>query len=188
MPSRRSGWAPSSTGRSFPKAVAKVTDDQEGLLEFYGYPAEHWIHLRRTNPIELTCAAVRLRTKVTKGAGAPAAWLSMIFKLMESAQARWRAVNGAHLVSLVHAAARFERLWSSARTRLHEYRRLGRGRAAGAHSVRRLSACAGTGHGRRPARPGHRGPHGPEPRDGTVTAAVVPASALVSVLPGRVRA
>lgn len=93
----------------FPKAVAKVTDDQEELLAFYDYPAEHWIHLRTTNPIESTFATVRLRTKVTKGAGSRAAGLAMVFKLVESTQARWRAVNGAHLVALVRAGARFER-------------------------------------------------------------------------------
>jgi transposase-like protein len=79
------------------------------LLEFYNYPAEHWIHLRTTNPIESTFATVRLRTKVTKGAGSRAAGLAMVFKLVESAQARWRAVNSAHLVPLVRAGARFER-------------------------------------------------------------------------------
>ncbi|TKA01220.1 IS256 family transposase [Actinacidiphila oryziradicis] len=93
----------------FPKAVAKVTDDQDELLAFYDYPAEHWIHLRTTNPIESTFATVRLRTKVTKGAGSRAAGLAMVFKLVESAQARWRAVNGAHLVALVRDGARFER-------------------------------------------------------------------------------
>ncbi|WP_443049296.1 IS256 family transposase [Streptomyces sp. NBC_00316] len=91
----------------FPKAVAKVTDDQDELLAFYDYPAEHWIHLRTTNPIESSFATVRLRTKVTKGAGSRAAGLA-VFKLVESAQARWRAVNGAHLVALVRAGARFQ--------------------------------------------------------------------------------
>ncbi|WP_406278754.1 transposase [Streptomyces sp. NBC_00191] len=70
---------------------------------------EHWIHLRTTNPIESTFATVRLRTKVTKGAGSAAAALAMVFKLVESAQARWRAVNAPHLVALVRAGARFER-------------------------------------------------------------------------------
>jgi Transposase, Mutator family len=93
----------------FPKAVANVADDQYELLEFYDYPAEHWIHLRTTNPIESTFATVRLRTKVTRGAGSRAAALAMVFKLVESAQARWRIVNGAHLVALVRAGARFER-------------------------------------------------------------------------------
>jgi transposase-like protein len=93
----------------FPKAVAKITDDIEELLAFYNYPAQHWIHLRTTNPIESTFATVRHRTKVTKGPGSRAAGLAMAFKLIESAQARWRAVNAPELVALVRAGARFER-------------------------------------------------------------------------------
>lgn len=76
---------------------------------FYDFPAEHWIHLRTTNPIESAYATVRLRTKVTKGAGSRAAALAMVYKLVESAQARWRAVNAPHLVALVRAGAPFER-------------------------------------------------------------------------------
>src|SRR5947209_2853379 len=95
-------------GAKFPKAVAKITDDVEELLAFYDYPAEHWIHLRTTNPIESTFATVRHRTKVTKGPGSRAAGLAMAFKLIESAQDRWRAVNAPHLVALVRAEARFE--------------------------------------------------------------------------------
>ncbi|MET7977310.1 IS256 family transposase [Streptomyces mirabilis] len=95
-------------GAKWPKAVAKITDDQEEPLAFYDFPAEHWIHLRTTNPIESTFSTVRLRTKVTRGAGSPAAALAMVFKLVESAQARWRAITGAHLVPLVRAGARFE--------------------------------------------------------------------------------
>jgi transposase-like protein len=94
-------------GAKFPNAVAKITDDQEELLAFYDYPAEHWIHLRTTNPIESTFATVRHRTKVTRGPGSRAAGLAMAFKLIESAQTRWRAVNGAHLVALVRAIATF---------------------------------------------------------------------------------
>jgi transposase-like protein len=95
-------------GAKFPKAVAKITDDVEELLAFFDYPAEHWVHLRTTNPIESTFATVRHRTKVTKGPGSRAAGLAMAFKLIESAQARWRAVNAPHLVALVRAGARFE--------------------------------------------------------------------------------
>ncbi len=95
-------------GAKFPKAVAKITDDLDELLAFYDYPAEHWQHLRTTNPIESTFATVRHRTKVTKGPGSRAAGLAMAFKLIESAQARWRAVNAPHLVALVRAGARFE--------------------------------------------------------------------------------
>ena len=87
--------------------MAKITDDADVLLEFYNYPAEHWIHLRTTNPIESTFATVRLRTRVTKGAGSRAAGIAMSFKLLESAQRRWRTVNGAHLVPLVRAGAIF---------------------------------------------------------------------------------
>jgi transposase-like protein len=93
----------------FPKAAAKIVDDEDVLLAFYDYPAEHWIHLRTTNPIESTFSTVRLRTKVTRGAGSRAAALAMTFKLIESAQQRWRAVNAPHLVALVRAGARFER-------------------------------------------------------------------------------
>ncbi len=91
----------------FPKATAKVTDDLDQLLAFYDYPAEHWIHLRTTNPIESTFATVRHRTKITKGPGSRAAGLAMAFKLIESAQDRWRAVNAPHLVALVRAGAIF---------------------------------------------------------------------------------
>jgi transposase-like protein len=96
-------------GAKFPKAVAKLTDGERELLAFYAYPAEHWIHLRTTNPIESTFSTVRLRTKVTRGAGSRAAALAMTFKLIESAQERWRSVNAPHLVALVRAGARFER-------------------------------------------------------------------------------
>ncbi|MEH0532764.1 Transposase (or an inactivated derivative) [Streptomyces sp. 1222.2] len=95
-------------GAKWPKAVAKITDDVEELLAFYGFPAEHWIHLRTTNPIESTFSTVKLRTKATRGAGSPAAALAMVFQLVESAQTRWRAITGAHLVPLVRTGARFE--------------------------------------------------------------------------------
>jgi putative transposase len=78
------------------------------LLAFYDFPGEHWIHLRTTNPIESTFATVRLRQRVTKGPGSRAAGIAMAFKLIESAQHRWRAVNSAHLVALVRAGAKFE--------------------------------------------------------------------------------
>ncbi|MEQ4725724.1 IS256 family transposase [Nonomuraea sp. B19D2] len=96
-------------GIKHPKAVAKILDDLDELLAFYDFPAEHWVHLRTTNPIESTFATVRHRTKVTKGPGSRAAGLAMAFKLIESAQRRWRAVNAPHLVALVRAGARFER-------------------------------------------------------------------------------
>lgn len=95
-------------GAKFPKAASKITDDIEELLAVFDYPAEHWVHLRTTNPIESTFATVRHRTKITKGPGSRVAGLAMAFKLIESAQARWRAVNAPHLVALVRAGARFE--------------------------------------------------------------------------------
>src|SRR5438876_9701458 len=96
-------------GAKWPKAVAKIVDDLDVLTAFYDYPAEHWIHLRTTNPIESTFATVSLRTRVTKGPGSRAAGIAMAFKLIESAQARWRAVNAPHLVALARAGATFEK-------------------------------------------------------------------------------
>ena len=95
-------------GAKFPKAVAKITDDVEQLLAFYDFPAEHWVHLRTTNPIESTFATVRNRSKITKGPGSRAAGIAMAYKLIEAAQSRWRAVNAPHLVALVRAGAKFK--------------------------------------------------------------------------------
>jgi putative transposase len=96
-------------GVKWPKAAAKVTDDAEALLCFLDFPAEHWVHLKTSNPIESTFSPVRARTRVTKGPGSKAAGLAMAFKLLEAAQGRWRAVNGPHLVALVRAGARFDK-------------------------------------------------------------------------------
>jgi transposase-like protein len=93
----------------WPKAVEKVAKDQDALLAFFAFPAEHWVHLKTTNPIESTFATVRLRTKVTKGPGSRAAGLAMAYKLIESAQTRWRAINAPHLVALVRAGTKFEK-------------------------------------------------------------------------------
>jgi putative transposase len=98
----------STYGAKFPRAVAKITDDVEQLLAFYDFPAEHWIHLRTTNPIESTFATVRNRSKFTKGPGSRAAGIAMAYKLIEAAQSRWRAVNAPRLVALVRAGAKFE--------------------------------------------------------------------------------
>jgi transposase-like protein len=97
----------SEFGVKWPKTVAKIVDDKEALLAFYDYPAEHWRHLRTTNPIESVFAPVRARTDVTKGPGSRQAGLSMIFKLLEAAEGRWRRLNGHHLVALVRAGAEF---------------------------------------------------------------------------------
>ena len=93
----------------WPKATEKVVKDADALLAFFDFPAEHWVHLKTTNPIESTFATVRLRTKVTKGPGSRAAGLAMAYKLIESAQTRWRAVNAPHLVALVRAGVVFEK-------------------------------------------------------------------------------
>jgi putative transposase len=91
----------------WPKAVSKIVDEREALLAFYDYPAQHWRHLRTTNPIESVFAPVRARTDITKGPGSRQAGLAMIYKLMEAAQGRWRKLTGAHLVALVRAGAEF---------------------------------------------------------------------------------
>jgi transposase-like protein len=96
-------------GVKWPRAVAKITDDAEELLCFFDFPAEHWLHLKTSNPIESTFSSVRLRTRVTKGPGSKAAGVAMAFKLLEAAQDRWRAVNGPHLVALVRAGAQFDK-------------------------------------------------------------------------------
>ena len=86
-----------------------MVDDQDALLTFFDYPAEHWVHLRTTNPIESSFAPVRARTRVTKGPGTKDTGLAMVFKLLQAAEGRWRAVNGPHLIALVRAGARFEK-------------------------------------------------------------------------------
>ncbi len=92
---------------SHPKATAKITDDLDVLLAFYGFPAEHWTHLRTSNAIESTFATVRLRQRVTKGPGCRQAGVAMAYKLLDAAQDRWRRVNGPELVALVRAGATF---------------------------------------------------------------------------------
>ena len=91
----------------YPKATACLVEDQAALLTFFTYPAEHWTHLRTTNLIESPFATVRLRQRVTKGAGARTQGLLMAFKLLEMAQRRWRRLNGAHLLPLVRAGVPF---------------------------------------------------------------------------------
>ena len=91
----------------YPKAVETLTKDQDELLTFFDFPAEHWIHLRTTNPIESTFSTVKARTKKTKGAGSRKAGLAMAFKLLLAAEKRWRRINAPHLVALVQAGVRF---------------------------------------------------------------------------------
>jgi putative transposase len=92
----------------FPKATECVLKDKEELLAFYDFPAEHWAHLRTSNPIESTFATVRLRTYKTKGSGSRTACLAMAFKLVESAQNHWRKLNGSALLPEVIAGVIFK--------------------------------------------------------------------------------
>jgi putative transposase len=92
----------------WPKAAEKLVRDREPLLAFYDFPAEHWRHLRTTNPIESSFATVKLRTRVTKGAGSKDAALAMAYKLLDAAQDRWRAFNGAELVKELLDGATFK--------------------------------------------------------------------------------
>jgi len=91
----------------YPKAVAKLDRDWAALTAFYDFPAEHWRHLRTSNAIESSFATVKLRTRVTKGAGSKKAALAMAYKLLDAAQERWRRFNGHELVTDVLAGATF---------------------------------------------------------------------------------
>lgn len=91
----------------YPKAVACLEKDRDQLLTFYDFPAQHWVHLRTTNPIESTFATVRLRTDKTKGSGSRVACLTMVFKLTLAAQKRWRALNGYKLLADVIEGVEF---------------------------------------------------------------------------------
>jgi transposase-like protein len=92
----------------YPKAVACLVKDRDALLTFYDFPAQHWIHLRTTNPIESMFATVRLRTDKTKGCGSRLATLTMVFKLARSAEKHWRRLNGHQLIGDVIAGIAFK--------------------------------------------------------------------------------
>ena len=91
----------------YPKAVGCLVKDREVLLTFYDFPAEHWVHLRTTNPIESTFATVRLRTVRTKGSGSRMACLTMVFKLSQCAEKHWRRLNGQELIPEVIRGVKF---------------------------------------------------------------------------------
>lgn len=86
-------------GAKYPDACECLKKDREALLTFYDFPAEHWGHLRTTNPIESTFATIRLRHRKTKGNGTRRASLTMMFKLAQTAQSRWRRLNGHQLIT-----------------------------------------------------------------------------------------
>lgn len=92
----------------YPKAYEKLERDWQPLTAFYGFPAEHWRHIRTTNPIESSFATVKLRTRVTKGAGSRMAALVMAYKLLDAAQERWRALTGHELIAEVLAGVEFK--------------------------------------------------------------------------------
>jgi putative transposase len=91
----------------YPKAAECLVKDRDVLLTFYDFPAEHWVHLRTTNPIESTFATVRLRTVRTKGSGSRTACLTMVFKLAQCAEKHWRRLNGQELIPEVIRGVKF---------------------------------------------------------------------------------
>lgn len=94
-------------GAKYPKAARTLSRNQDELLTFFDFPAEHWVHIRTSNPIESAFSTVRLRQRVTKGAGSRKRGLTMAFKLLEMAQQRWRRLNGYELLPLVRAGVTF---------------------------------------------------------------------------------
>jgi transposase-like protein len=91
----------------YPKAAECLAKDRDVLLTFYDFPAEHWVHIRTTNPIESTFATVRLRTRRTKGCGSRIACLTMVFRLAQCAERHWRALNGSKLLDDVIRGVEF---------------------------------------------------------------------------------
>src|SRR5690625_1288312 len=92
----------------FPKAMECLAKDRDELLAFYDYPAEHWVHIRTTNPIESTFATVRLLTKRSRNCGSRATTLAMVFKLLQSAQKRWRRIKHFQKLELVVSNVKFQ--------------------------------------------------------------------------------
>jgi hypothetical protein len=78
----------------YPKAVKSLNEGWEELTTFFDFPAQHWLHIRTTNPIELAFATVKLRTKATKGSGSPQMAEAMALKLLREAQKRWNKIRG----------------------------------------------------------------------------------------------
>jgi hypothetical protein len=95
-------------GVKYPKATQCLSKDLDVLLTFYDFPAEHWRHIRSTNAIESSFSTVRLRQRVTKGAGNRTKALTMAFKLLEMAEARWRRINGYKLIPALLTGAQWE--------------------------------------------------------------------------------
>jgi hypothetical protein len=136
----------SEYGAKYPKAVTTLEKDADAVLTFFDFPAEHWKHLRTSNMIESPFATVRLRQRVTKGAGSRTKGLLMAYKLLEMAQARWRRLDGAHLLPLVRAGITFiDGVQHTIKERSRRFR--------SALPVRRTSGSSSR-RDRRPAHPG----------------------------------
>ena len=98
----------STYGAKYPKAVEKLAQDKDSLLAFYDFPAEHWQHIRTTNPIESTFATVRHRTTRSRNCLSRATFLGLAFKLMEEAEKSWRKIRGADKISVLLAGVPFK--------------------------------------------------------------------------------
>lgn len=92
----------------YPKATECLAKDRDPLLTFYDFPAEHWLHIRTTNPIESTFATVRLRTTKTRGCVSRAGLLAMVFKLVKTAEQNWRTLKGHALLAQVIEGVKFK--------------------------------------------------------------------------------
>jgi putative transposase len=98
----------SKHGAKYPKAVNCLEKDRDQMLAFYAFPAEHWRHIRTTNPIESMFATVRLRHRRTKGSGSRNACLAMVYKLAEAAAKTWRKLNGSRLLQDIIKGVSFQ--------------------------------------------------------------------------------
>ena len=94
-------------GRKYPKAAECLAKDRAELPAFYDFPAEHWVHIRTTNPVESTLATVRLRTHKTRGCLSRVTAMTMVFKLVLSAQKRWRRLNASQYLKDVILGVEF---------------------------------------------------------------------------------
>jgi len=102
----------------YPKATECLEKDRHTLLTFYDFPAEHWLHLRTTNPIESTFATVRLRTTKTRGCVSRSGLLAMVFKLTKTAEQNWRTLKGHALLAQVIAGVKFKDGLQEGQTRI----------------------------------------------------------------------
>ena len=107
-PVKNGGITVETYGVKYERAVKKLTKDRDVLLTFYDFPAEHWKHIRTTNPIESVFATVRNRTRKTKGCLSRKTALSMVFKLMMSARKKWRKLSGTNRLPEVIQGVEFK--------------------------------------------------------------------------------